>query len=335
MSNGQWAMGKGQWDIAYRLSNLMKKRTSIKSIASITFTRLRIAFCLFCLLSSSFCLRAQDTLPKFSVVSKANNLNLVTWTNLYPKVSQISIQRSKDSLRNFVTVMSVPDPNLPQNGFSDNVSDNSPTFYRLFIVLGDGKYVFTQSRKPAPDTSFSTSEPILQDNQRVLLSDSLNNREVNALREKIRSAEQKSVAVNSKKFFVVKRHNVYSTVHEDHFKKFRDSIVYTTRDTLVFASVDTVHIKPFVYRPMFRASRHVYTEKYGNVMISLPDAGKKKYSVRFFEDYNTPLFDIEEVTSTSLVVDKTNFVRSGWFWFELYENGTMKERHKFFIPKDF
>jgi hypothetical protein len=288
-----------------------------------------------CLLAFSFSIYSQDTLPQFSVVSKSKSMNLVTWTNLYPKTSQISIQRSKDSLRNFITVMSVPDPNLPQNGFSDNVFDSSSVFYRLFIVLGDGKYVFTRSKRPAPDTSFVSSEPILQDNQRVVLSDSLNNREVSQLRAKLKTAEQQSSSPKAKKYFVVKRHNVYTRVQEDNFKKFRDSIVYTTRDTLVFASVDTVQIRPFVYRPMFRASRFVYTEKYGNVMVALPDAGKKKYSIRFFEDYNTPLFEIDEVTSTSLVVDKTNFVRSGWFWFELYENGTMKERHKFFIPKDF
>jgi hypothetical protein len=57
--------------------------------------------------------------------------------------------------------------------------------------------------------------------------------------------------------------------------------------------------------------------------------------VSFFEENKRPLFEIKEVRSNSLTVDKSNFVHSGWFWFELFEDGKLKERHKIFIPKDF
>jgi hypothetical protein len=280
--------------------------------------------------------KAQDTLPNFSVVNKAASRNLVSWTNPYPFTSQISIQRSTDSLRNFTTILSVPDANVPQNGFVDTRADTGRVYYRLFVVLDKGRYLFTKSRRPAPDTAISSSEPILQDNQRVVLSDSLNTKEVITLQEKLKKTAQNTPRPQKQeRYFVVRRKDVLSSVNESNFKRFRDSIVYTTRDTMVFEAVDTVVIKPFVPKEIYRASRYVYTERYGNVMIALPEAGKKKYSIRFFEDYNNPVFEIEEITSSSLVVDKTNFVHSGWFWFELYENGKMKERHKFFIPKDF
>jgi len=34
-------------------------------------------------------------------------------------------------------------------------------------------------------------------------------------------------------------------------------------------------------------------------------------------------------------LDKANFLHAGWFRFELYENGQLKEKHRFYIPKDF
>lgn len=276
---------------------------------------------------------SQDTLPRFSVVAKASNRNLVSWTNSFPVTTQISIQRSSDSLKNFITILSVPDPGAVQNGFVDARAGGGRVFYRLFIVLENGKYLFTASKRPGPDTSSNNVEGLLQDNQRVVLSDSLDSREVNTIREKLKKAP--SSTARQERFFVIKKKDVYTTVAERNFRKFRDSIVYSTRDTILFASVDTVVIKPFVPVEVFRASKYVYTERYGNVMISIPDAGSKKYSIRFFEENKKPLFDIEELPAASLIVDKSNFVHSGWFWFELFENGDLKERHRFFIPKEF
>lgn len=231
--------------------------------------------------------------------------------------------------------MSVPDPSVAQNGFVDAKATTAKVFYRLFIVLDSGKYLFTKAKAPVPDTAASANESVLLDNQRVVL-DSLSNREVTTINEKLKTPSRETkTAPKIEKFFVVKRKNVYSSLSQNNFRKFRDSLVYSTRDTLVFESVDTILIKPFVPVEIYRASRYVYTERFGNVTISLPDAAKKKYSISFFEEDKTPLFEISEVNSTMLVIDKTNFIHSGWFWFELFENGTLKERHKFFIPKDF
>lgn len=276
---------------------------------------------------------AQDTLPKFNVVGKSNNRNVISWANNYPFISQISIQRSADSLFNFKTILTVPDATVPQNGLVDSKAPPLPVFYRLFIVLDSGKYFFTKSRSPAPDTSMVINDPVLKDNQRVILSDSLTSKEVTNIEEKLAPANP--VVPKPEKFFIIKKKDVYSSVSEKNFKKFRDSMVYQTRDTLVFEAVDTVFIRPFVPKEVFRASKYVFTEKYGNLMIALPDADHKKYNISFFEENKSPLFEIKEVKSTTLIVDKTNFVHAGWFYFELYENGVLKEKNKFLIPKDF
>jgi maltose-binding protein MalE len=103
----------------------------------------------------------------------------------------------------------------------------------------------------------------------------------------------------------------------------------------VFVAVDTIVIKPFAAKETYRTSRYVYTEKYGNVMITLPDAAQKKYSVAFLEENKKPVFEIKEIKSSSLLVDKANFIHAGWFWYELFDDGKLKERSKLFIPKDF
>jgi hypothetical protein len=91
---------------------------------------------------------------------------------------------------------------------------------------------------------------------------------------------------------------------------------------------------PRYNRNLFVPSKHVYTGKDNNVMISLPDAPRKKYSLRFYRADGSFLFEISNITESFLTLDKANFLRSGLFIFELYDNRIIIERHKFYIPKD-
>jgi hypothetical protein len=84
----------------------------------------------------------------------------------------------------------------------------------------------------------------------------------------------------------------------------------------------------------FIPSKLVYTGKENNVIISLPDVDKKKYSIKFFESDGTPLFEIKKITEPYLTLDKVNFVHAGLFNFEVYADGSLIEKHKFYIPKD-
>lgn len=283
---------------------------------------------------------AQDTLPGFSALTRGNDKVIISWTNNYPVTTQISIQRSKDSTKNFKTILTVPDPKVLQNGFVDSKADTAFMFYRLFIVLDSGKYVHTKSKRPILDTARKVvSEPIAENNdskQRVVVADNVSAKEAAIIKETIREAVKEKPLPAPEKFIIVKRNDsIINQVREKEFKRFRDSIVHRTKDTIAFASVDTILIKPYIPPVVYRPSRFVYTEKDGNVAITLPEAGAKKYSVKFFDEEENALFEIKEVKESSVILDKTNFLRSGWFRFELYEDGKLKEKHKFFIPKDF
>lgn len=306
----------------------------------------------FVLLLLSLNSLAQDTLPKFTAYTRGNDKVIISWTNNYPKVSQISIQRSTDSLKLFKTILTVPDPSVPQNGYLDAKGTNPRMFYRLFIVLDSGKYVFTQSKHAYTDTTQSTAgqQDIIPENnarQRVVISENIAPKEAELLKEKIREsikkedpktvtpAEKPKPAPEPERFFIVKkRDTVIMQVSEKSLKRFRDSIVLRTKDTLTFKNMDTILLKPFVPKEIYKPSKYVFTDNSGNVVISLSDAKSNTYTVKFFEDDKTFIFDIKHVKEPYLVVDKANFLHAGWFRFELYDDGKVKEQHKFFIPKD-
>ena len=218
---------------------------------------------LFVLGMASF---AQDTLPKFTVKNLGNDREgnpsiVISWINRFDTLTQISIQTSHDSLKNYRTLVSLTDPNAKQNGFADKRAPNDHMFYRLFIVKGNGEYFFSAVKRPYLDTA-RTITPI-----------------------------ETVVA-----------------------KKSPD---------------------PVVKRPEFTPSFYVYTNKDGYVYINLPDAEKKKYRIKFYEEDNNFLFEVKNIRHTGLTLDKTNFLHAGWFKFELYNEEDLVERHKFYLGKEF
>ncbi len=92
---------------------------------------------------------AQETLPNFTAKPMGINKAQISWQNPYHNCTQISVQKSYDSLRFFKTIFSPLSPELPVNGFVDN--DYLPevkTYYRIQYVLEDGSFYFSKSKVP-------------------------------------------------------------------------------------------------------------------------------------------------------------------------------------------
>ena len=216
----------------------------------------KLILALFVMTGLSYSSFGQDTLPNITV-TKLGRKVLVSWVNPYTNATNINIQRSPDSLKNFTTIGSVINVEASTNGFVDTKEFlPSDQYYRLFISIKGGSYIFTPSFRPSEDTS-NLEIPI-----------------------DIPKAE----VPKGKSWFV--------------------------------------------------PSRHIYTGKDNNVNISLKDAEKKNYSIRFFEDDGTFLFELNKIKKPFLILDKVNFVHSGLFKFELFDNREIIERHKFYIPRD-
>lgn len=90
-----------------------------------------------------------------------------------------------------------------------------------------------------------------------------------------------------------------------------------------------------IKKPDYVPSFYVYTNKDGYVFINLPDAEKQKYRIKFFEEDESFLFELKNIRQAGLTLDKANFMHAGWFYFELYNDEKLLEKHKFYLSKDF
>jgi hypothetical protein len=301
----------------------------------------KIAGLLFIAVSLTVVLHAQDTLPRFTATVRGPGKILISWHNNYPVVTQISIQRSADSLKNFTTLLTVPDPKLPANGAVEKAPQ--PNFYyRLFIVLDNGKYLFTSSRRP----NTATIEPapaVRSDTTDETISTAARNRVliVSPPDNKTRTSRNLPSAIHglpeisiSTTVFIRKGDSLLGQLSGAAVQSFRDSVLRRTKDTLIFIDGDTMLIKPFIAKEVYKTSVYVFAGKMGNIHVALPDAAKKHYTVKFLDENNKLLFELSEIKDPSLILDKTNFHHYGWFRFELYDGELLKEKNKFFIPKE-
>ena len=255
---------------------------------------------------------AQDSLPAFSVVNKGNNRIVISWNNKYPQLKQLSIQRSADSLSNFKTLITVPDPNNRQNGFLDAKAPNDKMFYRLYILVDGANFIFSKSKRPTND---SIRTALLSDTSSKAITDS------NYLRvvQKIISQNLPDSALTTEELIILRRYkNSKQDLYADSISRKVDAVIKNKA-------------KPDVVIPQYR----IIANKDGLIRISLLDVGSKKYSIRFYEDDDTFLFELKDIKEASLMLEKSNFYHSGWFKSELYEGDKLIEKNRFFIPKDF
>ncbi len=253
---------------------------------------------------------AQDSLPSFSVVNKGNNRVVISWNNKFPQLKQISIQRSTDSLNNFKSLITVPDPNNRQNGYLDAKAPNDKMFYRLYILVDGANFVFSKSKRP---DNHSIRTELLSDTTLKAITDSVYLKVV----EKIISQNLPDSALTTDELLLLGR-----------YRNRRQEVVPDNADRKIDAIIKN--------KPNGTISQyHIVANKDGLVRISLVDVVNKKYSIKFYEDDDTFLFELKDIKEASLMLEKSNFYHSGWFKSELYETDKLIEKNRFFIPKDF
>ena len=256
---------------------------------------------IFGLIFSAGDLFAQKVLPEFSITNNKGKIS-IRWLNNYPvEVKTISIQRSFDSTNNFSSISSVFNPQSIKNGFVDLNPPGNEMFYRLFIVFDSGVYIFSESQKanvyPLPE---------------ITRSEKSSAKKGGKSRKKVKSAGrvEKKVRVKGSK-------NKKSV--NPSFKK------NNSKEKPILIPKEEIFVYP---------SKRIYTGKDNNIVINLPGIKINKYVIKFFDEENKPLFELTKITEDYLIIEKMNFLRSGWFKFEIYENDILLEKNKFNIPKD-
>jgi hypothetical protein len=263
---------------------------------------------------------AQATLPDFTVKNNKGKIS-VSWENKYQKeIKGITIQSSFDSLKKFSSLKTVPDPADAVNGFFDIGVPYEKMFYRLFIVFDSGAYVFTASKRPEVDPKFDLQKNLakLRDANR---SDPVVSKKTENPAVPVTKKEETPV---SKKAETKKEETPVSKPPKP-TKPESQPIIQTEE-----VKPDPITKKESVYT----VSRFIYTGRDNNVIVNLPDFNTNKYLVKFYNEENQQLFELNKITEGFLIIEKMNFLHAGWFYFELYKNEQLLEKNKFYIPRD-
>ncbi len=276
---------------------------------------------------------AQEVLPGITV-KEYNGKVVVSWQNAYNiPITNISIQRSFDSTRNFSSIGTVLNPQNLENGFADNKPPYNKMYYRLFISFEGGSYVFSSIARPLRETPLRkeivvsheyTPDPV-PDEVKEPSETTPPSITANAETAQTKKTADSLTARNDPAKKPDNNGNVPSFPWQASSLKDSASKAAAKKDTLVAKVNPEVITYP---------SQRLYTGKENNLIIHLKDAATKRYSVKFYDDNNNFLFELTKLKEEFLVVEKVNFVHSGWFHFELFESGKLIEKNKFFIGKD-
>lgn len=233
---------------------------------------------------------------------------IVSWMNNYKlPIANINIQRSYDSLKNYTTIGSVLNPQNAENGYTDANPPYTKMYYRVFVGFEGGTYVITPSVRPVK----IIPPPVEIKEDTIQLIPDIDSVGV------LDSAKIKSPV------FPVK------------------PLIKTPVKPLNPATLPVVTTpvpppppppppKPLITYP----SQKIFTSRNQDVVIYLPNAGTKNYLVKFYNEDNKEIFQLSKLSEKYLILEKVNFIHSGWFHFELFEDGELIEKNKFFIPKD-
>jgi len=274
-------------------------------------------------------LEAQDTLPNF-IVQKSNNKLIVRWINLNKKIIQINVQRSADSLTGFKTIYALDEPTWQLYEYIDNKAIDDNQFYRLYIVEEGGKYEFTASRKPITVVQ-TILKPIVADNLII-----------------VKIASQKPKEQKTTPPLIVKEETIKKTNSEPLQENIVAPLIETKKTTTNLIAYNSTRIMKFasalqipqsakrlipVHQDSSYPHIYVYVNPQGYVEVIHPELKNKKVNINFYKEDGTNLFSLSDVKESQLILDKTNFLQSGWFFFEMYENGKFIVRQKFYLPK--
>lgn len=84
----------------------------------------------------------------------------------------------------------------------------------------------------------------------------------------------------------------------------------------------------------FVPSTYIFTSPDRYVRVELP-LDNRRYDVKFFTEYNQPLFELKDLKEKRFKLDRSYFISAGYINFELFADGKLLEKNRLFLPKEF
>ena len=132
---------------------------------------------------------------------------------------------------------------------------------------------------------------------------------------------------------VLLNNKLFKELNKKDYQKFRDSIFNFTKDSLSRINKNTVAYFPAqtdTITQSWTPSQYVYTNNFGNLVISLNNTQHKRYSLFIYSGLKL-LINLTNIQEDQIILEKSNFYHSGWYQFELYCDGIMLEKNKFLL----
>ena len=244
---------------------------------------------------------AQNTLPEISI-KNTNGKIVVSWLNDYKKnVTNIFVQRSFDSLRNFSTIGSVLIPQNLENGYLDNRAPYDRMYYRVSITFEGGTYEIGPSFKASP----SQDELISID-----ITDTLHKIQTKGLITIETKQEEKKIISNPP----IKTQEIKTQEIK-------------TQEINV-QEIKTQEIK--INYP----SNLIFINNQNIVQLNLIDSKIKNYKIKFYDELNNILLELNNLKEDTYYMDKFNFNHTGWIFFDIFLDEKLIEKNKILILSD-
>ena len=234
---------------------------------------------------------AQNTLPEISI-KNTNGKIVVSWLNDYKKnVTNIFVQRSFDSLRNFSTIGSVLIPQNLENGYLDNRAPYDRMYYRVSITFEGGTYEIGPSCK----ASSAVDDFVLID-----ITDTVHKIQTKGLISIEKKQEEVKTIINP---------------------------------PIKTQEIKTQEIKTQEIKTTY-PSNTVFINNQNVVQLNLLDSKNKNYKIKFYDEKNNFLMELNNLKEEIYYMDKFNFNHIGWIFFEIFLDDKLIEKNKILIFSD-
>lgn len=261
---------------------------------------------------------AQDTLPRISVKNRSGRV-VVSWTNPFPDVVLINIQRSSDSLKNFKTILGVADPGSVTNGYLDAKAPDTKQFYRLYVQQSGGRYFFTDAYRPVLDTIKPKPKQTPAQAKTAPATKPPSSPSESAKQEP--EAPQPAPIENAGQ-------------EGQSFRPEKNSSQKVKFSNTKPLGADSARVVSVPVKEMKPPPVYVFVNSLGQVVIIIPEDKKNLYTLKFITETGVPAFTLHKIRDSHLTLEKTNFHTAGWYRCELYENDKYRDKFRVYIPKE-
>lgn len=235
------------------------------------------------------------------IAASDKGVNVISWTCQYEGIKSISVQRSSDSVFNYVTIGYVKDLRKGQQAFIDGHPKAGDNWYRLYIGFSSDLTWYSNNIKVYIDSATLLNKSVIPPNDS--LQQYASNVQISP--EDVIASSLEATNASNAAMSNISRPTINNNV-----------VAPKTAPKLNLNIPSSDEPGQYTYIK----SRHVFTNPFtGHVTLELPEDDRKIYAIQFFKqgDERTPVLDVPRLRKNKVIIDKRNFQSKGVYKFIL------------------